>query len=102
MIDGKKLNQIIENCRRGSKADIDDILGLLTSTVDLTVRRNVDFHLGGVTNPEGLARLEYYLFHGSQIQRNYATLFFARRDEWPLIHRAHKLGLIDYRQAYSR
>ncbi len=102
MIERAKLNQIIEKCRRGSKTDIDDVLGLLTSTVELTVRKNVDFYLGGVTNPEGLARLEHYLFHGSQIQRNYTTLFFARRDEWPLIHRAYKLGLIDYQQAYSR
>lgn len=102
MIEREKLSWIIEKCQRGTTLDIDDVLGLLTNRVDLTVRKNVDFHLGGVTNPDGLARLEYYLFHGSQIQRNYVTLFFARRDEWPLIHRAYRLGLIDYRQAYSR
>ena len=102
MIDPEKLKLIITKCQRGTKADIDDVVGLLTNKVELTVRKNVDFHLGSVTNPAGLARLEYYLFHGSQIQRNYVTLFFARKDEWPLIHRAYKLGLIDYRQAYSR
>jgi HEAT repeat protein len=102
MIEPEMLKQIIEKCQRGNKRDIDDLLGLLTNKVDLTIRKNIDFRLGGVTNPEGLARLEYYLFHGSQIQRNYATLFFARRDEWALIHRAYRLGLIDYRQAYSR
>ena len=59
LIERAKLNQIIEKCRRGSKTDIDDVLGLLTSTVELTVRKNVDFYLGGVTNPEGLARLEH-------------------------------------------
>ena len=93
MIEREKLDKIISQCTRGCPEVIDDVVGLLTNTVDLTTRKNVDFHLGAVTNPEGLARLEYYLFHGSQIQRNYTTLFFARRDEW---------GLIDYRQAYSR
>ena len=102
MIEREKLNQIISQSIRGCPEDIDEVVGLLTSTVDLITRKNVDFYLGAVTNPEGLARLEYYLFHGSQIQRNYTTLFFARRDEWELIHRAYKLGLIDYRQAYSR
>ncbi len=87
MIEQEKLNWIISSCHRGSRSDIDAVVGLLTKTVELTVRKNVDFHLGSVTNPAGLERLEYYLFHGSQIQRNYVTLFFARRDEWPLIHR---------------
>ena len=87
---------------RGCPEDIDAVVGLLTNTVDITTRKNVDFHLGAVTNPAGLARLEYYLFHGSQMQRNYTTLFFALRDEWELIQRAYRLGLIDYRQAYSR
>lgn len=102
MIEREKLDWIINKCHKGAARDIDDVVGLLTKTVELTVRKNIDFHLGSVTNTEGLQRLEYYLFHGSQIQRNYITLFFARRDEWPLIHRAYKLGLIDYRQAYSR
>lgn len=93
---------IVEKCHRGNQIDIEDVVNMLTNNVDITTRKNIDFHLGKVTNPEGISRLERYLFHGSQIQRNYVTLFFARRDDWELIHRAYKLGLIDYRQAYSR
>jgi hypothetical protein len=98
----ERIASIVEKCRRGSTKDIEEVVSMLTNKVDLTTRKNIDFYLAQVTNPEGIARMERYLFHGSQIQRNYVTLFFARRDDWELIHRAYKLGLIDYRQAYSR
>ena len=88
-------------CINGGAADIDSVMEILQSG-DLPTTRAVDFHLGQVTNSAGLDRLEFYLFNGSQIQRNYATLFFARRNDWKLVNEAYSRGLIDYIQAYSR
>jgi len=96
-------SQIREKSRSGTKNDIDEIMRLLNDD-DLTipVTKAVDFYLGQVTNQEGIGRVEYYLFGGTQIQRNYCTLFFARRHQWDLVDSAFRLGLIDQIQAYSR
>lgn len=88
-------------CIRGNPKDIDSVMEILQSA-DLPTTRAVDFYLGHIVNLEGINRLEFYLFNGSQIQRNYTTLFFARRNEWKLINDAYSKGLIDYIQAYSR
>ncbi len=102
MIYKTKFEKIKERCLRGDKEDIDFVISLLNSEVDLPTTRAVDFYLSLVTNNIAIERIEYYLFKGSQIQRNYCTLFFARRDDWPIVNKAYKKGLIDYIQAYSR
>jgi hypothetical protein len=62
----------------------------------------VDYYLGTMKKVEGMKRIEHYLFNGSQIQRNYSTLYFARNDDWKLVDKAYRMGLIDYVQAYSK
>ena len=64
--------------------------------------RYVDFALSVVENEKGIKRIEYYLFNGTLIQRNYASLFFNRRGDYHLIEKANKLGLIDDLQAFVR
>jgi DNA-binding MarR family transcriptional regulator len=93
---------IRERCKRGSAPDIDRVLSLLHEKADLPTTKIIDYYLGTVRSEEGTARIKHYLFHGTQMQRNYATLFFARRNDWPLVNQAHSMGLIDYAQAYSR
>jgi len=93
---------IRERCLRGRARDIDEVLALLDDSVELPVTKAVDLYLGQVSNPEGIERIEYCLFNGTQIQRNYCTLFFARRNEWKVVNRAYDLGLVDWIQAYSR
>jgi DNA-binding MarR family transcriptional regulator len=93
---------IRERCARGSAPDIDRVMSLLHEKADLPTTKIIDYYLGTVRSEEGTARIEHYLFHGTQMQRNYATLFFARRDDWPLVNQAYSMGLIDYVQAYSR
>ncbi len=95
-------NQIKENCLIGHIDNIDLVLSQLNETVDLPTTRAVDLYLGMVKNEQGIKQIEYYLFNGTQIQRNYCTLFFARRNDWLLVNKAYKLGLIDKIQAYSR
>ncbi len=94
--------EIRELCRRGSAGDIDRLMSFLDERTDLPTTKIVDYHLGTVDNVEGFRRIEHYLFHGTQMQRNYCTLFFARRNEWRIVNRACDMGLIDRIQAYSR
>ena len=105
-IEGKtiteKSHRIMTLCKSGSKEDINRVMEYLNQDTDLPTTKIVDFYLGTVSNIEGLRQVEHYLFNGSQIQRNYCTLFFARRNEWQIVNRAYNLGLIDYAQAYSR
>jgi len=89
-------------CERGKGEDVDQVLAYLDDEVEIVTTKLVDYYLSTVSNPEGLRRIEYHLFHGSQIQRNYCTLFFARINEWALVNKAYSMGLIDREQAYSK
>jgi DNA-binding MarR family transcriptional regulator len=93
---------IRERCKRGFSPDIDRVMSLLHEKADLPTTKIIDYYLGTVRSEEGTARIKHYLFHGTQMQRNYSTLFFARRNDWPLVNQAYSMGLIDYAQAYSR
>ncbi len=97
-----KVRELEDRANCGTTEDIDYILSHLTSDVTLSVTRFVDFALSLVENDEGVDRIEYYLFNGTQIQRNYCSLFFNRRGDWPLVKKAYESGLIDEIQAYAR
>lgn len=98
----EKFEEIKEKCLKGEADDILSVLSLLNDEVDLPTTRAIDFYLGQVNNSAGIRVLEKFLFEGTQVQRNYCTLFFARRDEWNLVNKAYHLGLIDALQAYSK
>jgi|GEM_PF-612837 len=98
----ERSRDIKERCTRGSAPDIDRVMSFLHEKVDLPTTKIIDYYLGTVRSPEGTERIRHYLFQGTQLQRNYATLYFARRDDWPLVNQAYAMGLIDYVQAYSR
>jgi hypothetical protein len=88
--------------RSGAAADVDFLMDHLHEDVDFTTTRLVDFALGLVDTHEGAGRIRHYLFHGAQIQRNYAALYFKRRDEFSLLDEAVAQGKIDEVQAYLR
>jgi hypothetical protein len=94
--------QIRELCSRGSATDVEKVIALLNDTCDLPTTKTIDYYLGQIGTPEGIARVRHFLFHGTQMQRNYCTLFFARRNDWDLVNEAYRKGLIDRAQAYSR
>ena len=98
----EKSIEIKTQCERGSKEDIENVLLNLNNEVDLPTTKIIDYYLGTVKTNEGIACIEYFLFNGTQIQRNYCTLYFARKNEWNIVNKAYSLGLIDYVQAYSR
>ena len=97
----KAFDEIRIRCLSGEAAGIDRVMEILDSA-DLPTTRAIDFYLGMVESAEGVGRINYYLFNGTQIQRNYCTLYFARRNEWKTVNKAYKLGLIDAIQAFSR
>lgn len=98
----EKANEIMLLCRNGAAEDIDRVMDFLDETSDIPITRIVDYYLGTVGTMDGMRRIEHYLFNGTQMQRNYATLFFARRNDWKLVDKAYRMGLIDYVQAYSK
>lgn len=97
-----KVRELVDRANSGNIEDVDYILNHLTSDVTLSVTKFVDYALSLVVSDVGVARIEYYLFNGTQIQRNYCSLFFNRRGDWPIVKKAHERGLIDEIQAYAR
>ena len=77
-------------------------MNALVDKFDIATTKLVDFALSLVQNREGIDRIEYYLFHGCQVQRNYAALYFKRKGFSDLIGAALAAGKIDIEQAFSR
>jgi len=101
----KKQSKIDYYCSlavNGTKKDIDKIMKDLNRKMTIADSKFLDFALGHIETEEGIEHMEYYLFNGTQIQRNYCTLYFGRRGDYPLIRKAYEMGLIDGRQAFSR
>lgn len=97
-----RLKLLIDKALNGSPKDVDIIMGFLTIDSDLATTRFVDFALSNVSNEIGIERIKFYLFHGTQIQRNYASLYFNRLGEWKCVKEAYEKGLIDEIQAFAR
>ncbi len=97
-----KISEELKLCAQSGKPEDIDIIMEWLNKADLPVTRIVDFRLSAVTAPECIERIAHYLFNGTQIQRNYATLFFSRRNDWKVVNEAYAQGLIDKLQAYSR
>ena len=97
-----QLLDLICRAENGEPADIDFIMQNLSSESTFAMTRYVDFVLGLVINETGRDRIDHYLFNGSQIQRNYASLYFNRRGDWDIVKKAFQQGLIDEIQAFAR
>lgn len=97
-----KLAELITRAENGSDSDVDYIMNHLTKNSSLAMTRYVDYALSKVENSKGILRLEYYLFYGTLIQRNYSSLFFNRRQDYDIVKRAYKEGRIDEIQAFAR
>jgi hypothetical protein len=98
----RTLKDYIPMAQAGTAADIDAIMADINADMSIAVSKIIDYSLSFVTSEPGLERMAYYLFNGTQIQRNYCTLFFNRRGDWPLVKMAFDMGLIDAIQAFSR
>lgn len=96
------LQNYINLAKEGSKASLSEIMKHLNKNMTLAESKFIDFALGHVEGDEGVKIMEHYLFHGTQIQRNYCALYFGRRGEYLAVRKAYDEGLIDAKQAFSR
>lgn len=96
------INKLIHIATIGQKEDIDYLMSHLTKDSTIAMTRFVDYALSFVENQQGIDQMEYYLFNGTLMQRNYCCLYFNRKGDWQIVKQAFKKGLIDEIQAYSR
>lgn len=96
------LQLMLQHAQNGNAADVNFIMSYLNNEASLAETRFVDYALSTISKPTGMEQIKYYLFHGTQIQRNYASLYFNRMGEWLLVKKAYSQGLIDEIQAFAR
>ena len=88
--------------REGTAANVDIMMESLESDPHSSPHKLIDYTLGLVKTNVGKKRIEYYLFNGTQTQRNYAALYFKRLGEVAVLTEAVKMGCIDRVQAFSK
>lgn len=97
-----RLEQWIKFAKKGTRESIEKIMENLNVDATLQETREIDHALSYVEAEEGVKTIKYYLFHGTQIQRNYCALYLGRVHEYFILRKAYDLGLIDDKQAFSR
>jgi hypothetical protein len=97
-----QLKVLIDKAENGTAEDIDYIMRRLSNKSSLAETKFADFALGLVTSSDGFEQIKHYLFNGTLIQRNYASLYFNRLGEWKIVKEAYEKGLIDETQAFAR
>jgi hypothetical protein len=95
------LDDLKQRATSGRAADVDFLMENLDLSRTFSRCKVIDYALSLVSSAEGQARLAHFLFNGSQVQRNYAALYFKRRGNGQLIDEAVQRGCIDEIQAYS-
>lgn len=91
-----------QRAQSGRTTDVNYLMNNLDANETFTGYKLIDFALGLVSTDEGRDRIEHFLFNGSQVQRNYAALYFCRRGEWKVLDEAIQRGCVDSIQAYSK
>nr|WP_322714982.1 hypothetical protein [Nostoc sp. ChiSLP03a]MDZ8216268.1 hypothetical protein [Nostoc sp. ChiSLP03a] len=97
-----RYDAFVAMARAGGVSDIDTLMENLENDRTSATYKLVDFTLGLVNTPQGEDRIRHYLFNGTQIQRNYAALYFKRRGAKNILKEAVNQGCIDKLQAFSK
>ena len=97
-----RFDQFVSIGATGTAASVDFLMNALATQDDIATTRLVDYALSLVETNEGAARLQYYLFNGTQRQRNYAALYFKRLDEYGLLMEALAQGKVDSLQILNK
>jgi len=100
--ENSRFNEFTIRGKQGTPADVDFLMEALLSDNTFATTKLVDYALGLVETQEGITHLKYYLFRGTQKQRNYAALYFKRRRDIFILYRAVALGAVDMGQAFSK
>ncbi|MGV0104733.1 HEAT repeat domain-containing protein [Nostoc sp. DSM 114160] len=97
-----RYDAFVAMARAGGVSDIDTLMENLENDRTSATCKLVDFTLSLVDTPQGQDRIRHYLFNGTQIQRNYAALYFKRRGAKKILKEAVNQGCIDKLQAFSK
>ncbi|MFN6486821.1 MULTISPECIES: hypothetical protein [unclassified Nostoc] len=97
-----RYDAFVAMARAGGVSDIDTLMENLENERTSATYKLVDFTLGLVNTSQSEDRIRHYLFNGTQIQRNYAALYFKRRGAKNILKEAVKQGCIDKLQAFSK
>ncbi len=97
-----ELDNYVVKANQGFTEYVKNIMDKLNADMTLEESRQLDYALSKITLPESVEVIKDYLFSGSQIQRNYAALYFGRIHEYIILREAYDQGLIDEKQAFSR
>ncbi|MFN6564774.1 MAG: hypothetical protein RMY28_033950 [Nostoc sp. ChiSLP01] len=97
-----RYDAFVAMARAGGVSDIDTLMENLENDRTSATYKLVDFTLGLVDTSHGQDRIRHYLFNGTQIQRNYAALYFKRRGAKNILKEAVNQGCIDKLQAFSK
>lgn len=88
--------------KQGMPENVDIMMESLEYDPRSSPYKLIDYTLGLARHSEGKKRIEYYLFNGTQTQRNYAALYFKRLEEHAILREAVKIGCIDRVQAFAK
>ena len=102
MKEKSKLQYYMELAKEGTRASVEKLLSHLNPELTIAESKFIDYAMGLVVSEAGETVIKEYLFKGTQIQRNYCTLYFGRRGEYLIVRQAYDAGLVDAKQAFSR
>lgn len=88
--------------KQGTPANVDIMMESLECDPSSSPYKLIDYTLGLVRDSAGEERIEHYLFNGTQVQRNYAALYFKRLSKTDILTEAVRMGCIDRIQAFSK
>ncbi|MBD2452004.1 hypothetical protein H6G76_33805 [Nostoc sp. FACHB-152] len=97
-----RYDAFVAMARAGGVSDVDTLMDNLEYDRNSATCKLVDYTLGLVDTREGKDRIRHYLFNGTQIQRNYAALYFKRRGAKDILREAVNQGCIDRVQGFSK
>lgn len=92
----------VNMARSGKAHNIDKLMDALENNQNCATYKLVDYALSLVETTAGKERIKHYLFNGTQMQRNYAALFFKRLGMKEFLTLAVNQGCIDRVQAFSK
>jgi len=96
------LSDIARRANNGNSSDVDYFMSYLAKESNLETIKLVDFAISQIRSVQGIERIKYYLFNGTQIQRNYAALYFKRHKKNEVLIEALAKKRIDQELVFSR
>lgn len=96
------LSDIAKKVDSGRASDVDYFMSYLTIESSTQIIKMADFAISQIRSEEGVERIKYYLFNGTNIQRNYSALYFKRHKKEGLLQKAISLQRIDEKQVLSK